>query len=405
MVFDLHTGESLRGAVARVHDGKRTLTPGAFKLRSQLLGFTYNPYTLVLHERLNLDIAKTLMYDWAHLMLCDGLGDNQIGMMFKCLQRASGLCTLYRFAEYATSFTLPQNYPAIHKVLTDDKCRNNLAKASFSTTASELLTVVPLLTRFITCVVLPSGDCPLEAASCLAVLELIDALHNIKAGCVSPERLQELVTSFLKANKAAYGNDMIVPKYHYILHLPDMLRRFKTLFSCLVNERRHRVVKKYTKDRVADPRWELGALEEIVTFQMYEAEHVEYGTYGLMNPHEPLGLKKVQLDALFPHASTIMQGIDLRNAYGTVHVNDVVWVSHGDAMFAAQIRMLCSVDGHDIAIVDKFDLVKNDSPWSVWRRVQDNVQLVSHLDVLSAVVWKENAAAISVHKPLYLRES
>ena len=210
---------------------------------------------------------------------------------------------------------------------------------------------------------------------------------------------------FLDANAAAYGTDMIVPKYHYILHLPDMLRRFGTLFSCLVNERRHRVVKKYTKDRVADPRWELGALEEVVTFQMYEAQHVEYGSYGLMNPREPRGVKKVQLEAVFPHASTLTQGMDLRNAYGTVHVGDVTWVSCGGSMYAGQIRMSCSVDGHDIAIVDKFALITSDSAWSTWRREKNNVNLVSYLDILSAVVWKENASAISVHKPLFLRET
>ena len=403
MVFDLHTGDTLRSAVARVHAGKDTLTPAAFKLRSQLLGFTYNPYTLVLHERLNLDVAATLMYDWAHLVLCDGIGEDHVGMMFKRLQRASGPCTMYAFAEYAKSFVLPHNYPAIHKVLTDDKCRNNLAKSGFSTTASELLTLVPLLMRFVVYVVMPSGDCPSEAAACLACLELIDALNNIKAGCVSADFLQTLVKRFLEANHAAYGLDMIVPKYHYILHLPDMLRRFGTLFSCLVNERRHRVVKAYTRDRVADSRWELGALEEIVTYQMYEAEHVEFGTYGLLKPHEPVGMHRTRLEALFPHARTILQAIDLRNAHGTVHINDVAWVRHNDAMFAAQVRVFCSVDDHVMAIVDKFELVKDGHTWSVFRRLKDHVQLVSHVDVLSSVVWKENANAISVQKPLYLR--
>ena len=47
---------------------------------------------------------------------------------------------------------------------------------------------------------------------------------------------------------AVHGEDAMVPKFDFVLHLPVFLARFGMLQSCLLRERKHRVVKKFANE-------------------------------------------------------------------------------------------------------------------------------------------------------------
>ena len=44
------------------------------------------------------------------------------------------------------------------------------------------------------------------------------------------------------AHVIAYGCTIFVPKYHFMLHIPKQLERFKFLVACWVHERKHRII-------------------------------------------------------------------------------------------------------------------------------------------------------------------
>ena len=69
---------------------------------------------------------------------------------------------------------------------------------------------------------------------------------------------------------AAYGADAIKPKHHYALHLPRMLATHGVLVGTFTHERKHRVVKRNTRDRMNLTKWDLGSLEEITVHQLKE---------------------------------------------------------------------------------------------------------------------------------------
>ena len=213
------------------------------------------------------------------------------------------------------------------------------------------------------------------------------------------------IRHFRQMSWAAYGDDPIRPKYHYILHLPDMLQRHGSVFSCLVNERRHRLVKQYTRTRSAPSRWELGALEEIVTCQMYEAENVVFGRTGLIKGHAPRGQTRENLEAMCPEASVIQVGTDVRTFFGTAHIHDIVWVQCGETMYAAKILVLCLIDDVNAAIVDRYELsgVGSDDAWPVFTFGDQNACLVSSDDLLCATQSQASDTARSVFRPFYLR--
>ena len=47
-------------------------------------------------------------------------------------------------------------------------------------------------------------------------------------------------------NKGLYGTESMIPKFHWLLHYPYFLQKWKCLPACFVLERKHRLSKKYT---------------------------------------------------------------------------------------------------------------------------------------------------------------
>ena len=93
---------------------------------------------------------------------------------------------------------------------------------------------------------------------------------NLKAGEVSAEELTAAIKKHLDLFKAAYGDGAVKPKHHFAAHLGPMLGRFPFLLSTFMHERKHRVVKKYTRDRRNLKSWDLGAVEEVTCHQLWE---------------------------------------------------------------------------------------------------------------------------------------
>lgn len=103
--------------------------------------------------------------------------------------------------------------------------------------------------------------------ACLVVVELLQA---VKRGVVSAPRLASAISDHLRLYVDAYGADSVRPKHHYMMHLPSALARHGTLIATYTHERKHRVVKRYTRNRMNLTHWELGAMGDITCHQIWE---------------------------------------------------------------------------------------------------------------------------------------
>eukprot|EP00971_Amphidinium_carterae_P229896 4562200-Amphidinium_carterae.1 len=63
----------------------------------------------------------------------------------------------------------------------------------------------------------------------------------------SPSKLQLAIESDLSEFKRIYGEDRMVPKFHYLLHMPHFLARWKCLPNCFALERKHKEPKRYAQ--------------------------------------------------------------------------------------------------------------------------------------------------------------
>ena len=107
--------------------------------------------------------------------------------------------------------------------------------------------------------------------------------------------------------KLAYGDDSIVPKHHYALHLWKMLAEFGFLISCLVLERLHKIPKRYVKERRNTKSYELGTIEDVTIKQLYDRREDWLATGCLLAPHEPPRQSPITqaLRELYPDAVTL----------------------------------------------------------------------------------------------------
>ena len=154
-----HTDATVHALMMKLQEYKSTLEPGDFVKREQMFGFTWNPCNLMMNTRLMLGLVSTVMYDWAHIFLCDGLCDVEFGLFMKHMHEQRTTCTYDQAATYFAGWQNPKCLPAIQRLFTKNAAHNNLKKSSFSSTASELLTLVPLLILYMTRVVARRGEC------------------------------------------------------------------------------------------------------------------------------------------------------------------------------------------------------------------------------------------------------
>ena len=205
--FKQHTNSSIRHVVERLHSKKGSVTAEAFDTLEQLYGFNYNVYNLVLHERVRLNVVSSLMWDWCHCFVCDGIADVEFGLFMKVMTKNKTLSTYAELQTYVEGWALPKTLPSVARLFAEAPARNNLRKESFTSSASEFLTLIPILVRYISVVCAGRGRCMPYVMSMTAALEVIELLQSIKAGpgVVAPEVLRNAIMKHLTLFRDAYG--------------------------------------------------------------------------------------------------------------------------------------------------------------------------------------------------------
>lgn len=115
------------------------------------------------------------------------------------------------------------------------------------------------------------GDsCAAVVACFLMLMKVMDLLVKINRGKqVSPAQLKQTIFDHAKAFLDIHGHDYWVPKNHLALHLPDMLRRAKTLVSLFTHERKHKAIKRFANNLTTSTlSYEKSMLEDLWSTQL-----------------------------------------------------------------------------------------------------------------------------------------
>ena len=116
--------------------------------------------------------------------------------------------------------------------------------------ATEAVAVLPVLVAFAMRVVFVAATCPIQRIACLVLLRLLDVVQLILGAqrpMADPDGyaadLDIAVERFLSLFKKTFPVKFMVTKFHSLLHFGDQLRRWRTLLSCWVHERKHTSLK------------------------------------------------------------------------------------------------------------------------------------------------------------------
>ena len=127
---------------------------------------------------------------------------------------------------YLQHFKWPQAYASGRDVCKGSiQARKREKDVPPAGSASELLSVGPVVRKWLEDVIKPKNICPAQVASLLLCIAVMDLLLRVNTGCISPEMLGDAMARHYAAHVEAYGYTLFVPKHHFMLHIPRQLAR------------------------------------------------------------------------------------------------------------------------------------------------------------------------------------
>lgn len=269
--MEQYTDASLRQTYQRLIDRKNSgHSVGALETA---LGWVYSISPLVMDVEVFTGVDSCVMLDWCHIYFCGGLFAVEVGCLMQSLwdksrEHALNPITYSTVHDYLQKWTWPRAHASPRQLCEAGNARSWWKSSQLGGTASEQLSFAPVFGRFVSVVVAVTalGEfCDAEIKSLFALLSVIELLYATMRGQpVHHTVLYQHQVKHLVAFKSAYGDDAMIPKHHYSLHLSKWLsRHLKRLFSCWVHERRHAVVRRHCLAKTSLVGYEEGMLEAI----------------------------------------------------------------------------------------------------------------------------------------------
>ena len=370
--FVPHTDGSLKALLGFLAAQQAVLGKTAFGELETCSGFRYHPDMLVLHPAV--DLPQQLMVDYAHQYVVGGLLDHEIGQCINAV-RPDPAMTYMNIGTFVQSFTWPK---AIKSVPTDlfttIAIKSHTAAGKFNSSASQLLSLAPVLGLFLAQASQHGAAGALPFIACLlACVDVVELLQLVRLGMVTEDMLKEAITTHLRMYVACYGADATRPKHHFAMHMSTMLGIFGTLLSCLVMERLHRLLQRYTLNRRNLKSYEIGCIEDITVNQLRDRK-VDWMADGLLNPAAPKGRILALMKSLWPEELQYTVSRNARIQRGIISLDDVVFYVASGVLCCGRVMLLFRVCNVDRCIVSKWTRVPRPSPGHAFRfKISDDV--------------------------------
>ena len=218
---------------------------------------------------------------------------------------------------------------------------------------------------------------------------------------LSPPRFLHLVEAALQATVQADFSDLMRPKHHWPLHLPDCLQRWQQLPSCWALERKHKVPRKYGSNQFGLEAYNkavmTGVTQEHVGKLLKDEELFVHSSHIISKT--ALGKP---LESLLRANDWLLPGME---ASGTCRLENGMLCKSGDILFyrkaeassstagfpwaCGSLKHCISAAGFELAVMLSFLFVKEKpgTHASVWQSNPDKFQLVRLQDLLQPAIY------------------
>ena len=141
--------------------------------------------------------AESVMFDWSHCYLQDGLGDNEFGVFMKSAREVARYDELGKLAE---AYKLPRATSSVSMLFESAKVKRALQTGTFQCDCSEFATLAPIIARYLREVVIHRSGCA-KVQSMIAVLEVLELLPATRSeGTVQPSDLARAIKKHLDSD-------------------------------------------------------------------------------------------------------------------------------------------------------------------------------------------------------------
>lgn len=175
---------------------------------------------------------------------------------------------------------------SLHRVFDSYRSQDSSDNDKIRCNASELLGLYALLRHFVETVVGDRPEVAAQRASFDAICEAVDLVLLAKRRVCEPaqvaDTLQACLRRHMQLHIAAYGVDLIKPKHHWMMDVPQQFRRDKCVLDAFVIERMHLGVKAVADHVDNTARFERSVLSGVVNaaFKDDQGQHHAYHLRG-----------------------------------------------------------------------------------------------------------------------------
>ena len=323
--FSLISNEDVFEAVDLLHDSYGVVAADDFKTLETALGMTHLHGALLRRDdmRALVSPASSHRYDPMHCLLNNGVLPFEVARMFAlALRHVDNFSYEHIRAFASTGWAGPQAFTPRFGTLAcrmfANKRQPDLRKLNFRASASDMLTMMPLLRAFVgihICpLALPVLDKPVK--SFMALCDVIDCYVRIKREEPEPpQHFRACMEGFMRCHGDAYGSASFKPKHHWSMHLPAQYATDGMLVDTFVLERKHTLLKTVGRDIRHTGRYERTVATNAILQQTEALLRYRVGNF-LEEP--TMACPALGGDALVSR-SLSYEGV-------TVHVEDVVFL-------------------------------------------------------------------------------
>jgi hypothetical protein len=348
------------------------------------LGYVFSPDGFLQDTDLDINLVSAFMWDWMHVYVSDGVFSSELKELMCCLGRA-GLGG-NSFNTYLQHWVWPKGYASADKLCSPSASSTD---HSPSGSASEMLSVAPVLAKYLQDVVAQTQTAPDEVASALALCRVVVLLSVVAHGLVCPDMLEGAIVEHLRLHQVAYGETLWRPKHHFAVHLPGMLSKHGTLISSFVMERKHRVLKRMANPRHNTTSFAKGLLEDVTLQHLYDLEQPPSPTE-LLEPR-PANNKLLEVvRGQFRHVEgdSVLTGRVVKVHSRSVCMGDVVVYSNGPTLpiGIGEVWFHVQVGGQLMSCVSAWEMVAL-QPTSAKCRVREAPRFVESSSLLESAIY------------------
>jgi hypothetical protein len=396
------TNASIRSTVRRLAAHAAVATAEIMRRREIVTGFNHNPYNILLNPRLDTIVypESQLCHDGMHLLVANGVLNTMVFLLFDKAE-SLGLSGWEAFAIFITHYTWPDQHQAkgLYELFTPSRVEKYRTTGQLKCQASELLSILSVLAQFATQHLLNKGGMS-DAVTCfLAGVDVADTYFEIPKGGVTPLMLQTRIETFAAYLTIAGWSDWAIPKFHWLVHLPNHLRKFAFLPACFVTERKHQTVKRYAAPTRNTQPMAMGVLAEVTAAHVSAMSSPDTFTYniGLVKPRPASIRMRAYLRQLFGNqladdafrtAQYARYAVD-----GICAKRDVVLLQNCAAdILAAEVWFHFSVLGESGTLVSCMQPIEVNRAggYALWRK-SDMPKIVMTTDIIAACIYRTYA--------------